>query len=354
MQVVFVACCRIADDPAQTPDLVACRRRRVSVICGKGSCIHMKPPNACSRPTAACVINHHNYGAFIGEAVRGALRQTVPFDEIIVVDDGSSPEHLGRVREACAIDPRIRLVEKSNQGQLSCFNVGFERSTADILFFLDADDFWDAGYLEAALAVYTRRPDISFIMAARRLCFEDGRTEEQRFTDRDLGYSVVLCHRSLNWVGAPTSCLSVRREVLACFLPFEARQAWKTCADECLVYGTSLAGARKFALGSVHVNYRIHGANAWHGRSQDISVALLRRFEGLRLVESLRRKLAIPADLGALAPLEFRTLESTNWRDFRKYAEIIMNSGLGIQSKFGALFNLSLTHWFGRKRETRG
>jgi len=306
-----------------------------------------------NRPTTACLINHYNYGAFIGDAVRGALSQTIPFDEIIVVDDGSSPEHLARVREACGSDPRVKLIEKPNGGQLSCFNVGFERSTADIVFFLDADDHWDPGYLAAVLDVYERRKDVSFVMAARRVCYPDGRTEEQRYSDRDLGYSVVLCHRYPSWIGANTSCCSARREVLACFLPFEERGGWRTCADECLVYGTSLAGARKFALGAVHVNYRVHGSNAWHGRHQSASDLLRRRLEAMRLLESIRVKLSLPADLGVLAPIEFRTRGPTSWRDFRTYAEVVLNSGMGMLGKLGALLNLALTHWFGRKREHR-
>lgn len=309
----------------------------------------MTPP----RPTTARLINHHNYGAFVADAVRSALNQSVAFDEILVVDDGSSPEHLAQVREACATDPRVKLIEKENGGQLSCFNTGFEASTAEILFFLDADDFWDPGYLEAVLEVYRRRSDVSCVLASHRERHADGRVRERRSADRDLGYSIVRCHRFPRWVGAPTSCLSARREVLARFLPFGAGSGWRTCADECLVYGTSLAGARKFALGEVFVNYRIHGGNAWHGRRAGVSGLLMRRLEGLRLVESMRIRCSIPSELACLAPLEFRTVESPTWRDFREYAAVILDARLGFHTKIGLLFSLSLTHWFGRKRERK-
>lgn len=304
-----------------------------------------------NRPTTACLINHFNYGAFVGDAVRGALQQTTPFDEILVVDDGSRAEDLNMVRKACAMDARVQLVEKPNGGQLSCFNVGFERSRADILFFLDADDFWDPDYLAAALSIYEHRADVSFVAAARRLCFADGTKKEERLVNRDLGFSVVRCHRHPHWVGAPTSCISARRSVLAKFLPFEAQSAWKTCADECLVYGTSIAGARKYEMGAMHVNYRVHGTNAWHGQRQGAADLLWRRLEGMRMCELLRQKLALPDDLAALAPLEFRTVQAPTARDFRHYREVIANSGMGATSKLGALFDLSMTYWFGRKRE---
>ena len=306
-----------------------------------------------NRPTTACLINHFNYGAFVGDAIRSALEQTIAFDEVVVVDDGSRPQDLDQLRKARGSDPRVQLIEKTNGGQLSCFNVGFEHTRADILFFLDADDYCDPGYLAAALQVYERRPDISFVAASRRLCFADGTCKEERLVDRDVGFSVVRCHRHPHWVGAPTSCISARRTILAQFLPFDAHSTWRTCADECLVYGTSLAGARKFEMGAMHVNYRLHDKNAWHGKRQDASDILWRRLEGMRMCELLRNKFGLPDDLAALAPLEFRTVQLPTSRDFRHYREVVINSGLGMTSKLMALVDLSMTYWFGRKREPK-
>ena len=90
----------------------------------------------------SCIVTSYNYGRFVAEAVESILRQTVPMDEIIVVDDGSTdgtPEML-RARYA---DGCIKLIEKRNEGQLSCFNRGFEESTGDLIFFLDADDLYE-------------------------------------------------------------------------------------------------------------------------------------------------------------------------------------------------------------------
>ncbi len=37
-----------------------------------------------------CIIDNYNYVFFFSEAIESALSQSVPFDEIIIVDDGSS------------------------------------------------------------------------------------------------------------------------------------------------------------------------------------------------------------------------------------------------------------------------
>src|SRR5690242_11531263 len=40
----------------------------------------------------SCLINNFNYAHYVSEAVESALAQTIAFDEIIVVDDGSTDE----------------------------------------------------------------------------------------------------------------------------------------------------------------------------------------------------------------------------------------------------------------------
>ena len=39
---------------------------------------------------ATCIINNYNYGELLKEAIQSCLEQTRKFDEIIIVDDGSS------------------------------------------------------------------------------------------------------------------------------------------------------------------------------------------------------------------------------------------------------------------------
>lgn len=59
------------------------------------------------------IIPAHNRGALIERTLLSALDQSVPFDEIIVVDDGSTdntPEVLQRFSD------RVRYIRTTNQG----------------------------------------------------------------------------------------------------------------------------------------------------------------------------------------------------------------------------------------------
>ena len=86
---------------------------------------------------ATVVINNYNYAQFLDAAIQGALQQTYPAVEVIVVDDGSvdgSRHVISRYRDA------VTNVLKPNGGQASALNAGFARSSGDVVIFADADD----------------------------------------------------------------------------------------------------------------------------------------------------------------------------------------------------------------------
>jgi glycosyltransferase involved in cell wall biosynthesis len=71
-------------------------------------------------------------------------------NKIIVVDDGSTDETSQIVQNLAS--PMIELVRTSNQGVAIARNLGIEQSKALWIAFLDADDVWRAGKLQAQLA----------------------------------------------------------------------------------------------------------------------------------------------------------------------------------------------------------
>ena len=68
---------------------------------------------------------------------------------IIVVDDGSHDNTAAIIRQLGS--PLIELVRTPNQGVARARNLGIEKANADWIAFLDADDLWMPGKLEAQL-----------------------------------------------------------------------------------------------------------------------------------------------------------------------------------------------------------
>jgi glycosyltransferase involved in cell wall biosynthesis len=104
-------------------------------------------------PTFSVVIPTHGRPALLREAIESVLSQTVGDLECIVVDDASD--------EAPAVptDPRVRLVRRTvNGGPAAARNTGIEHASGRYVAFLDDDDVYAPGRLEAALAAHARAP----------------------------------------------------------------------------------------------------------------------------------------------------------------------------------------------------
>ena len=167
-----------------------------------------------------CLINNYNYRQYVLDAIESALHQTVPFHELILVDDGSTDGSVDAIRARFADEPKLQVMVKENEGQLSCFNAGWAVSTGDIVFFLDADDTYEPTYVEETLQVYRINPHVDFVFSQFREFGEAAtRTEGLDLPDLDLGCSLIPTLFTGQWIGAPTSCLSMRRGLLSKILP---------------------------------------------------------------------------------------------------------------------------------------
>lgn len=98
------------------------------------------PPDS---PVVSIIMPAYNSAAFVAEAIESVLRQTYPFLELIIVDDGSTDDTAAIVERYAAADARVRLIRCRNSGKPSIArNIGIGQATGDYLSFLDSDDYW--------------------------------------------------------------------------------------------------------------------------------------------------------------------------------------------------------------------
>ena len=98
---------------------------------------------------------------FVEAAVRSALDNGPGVVEVIVVDDGSRDSGADIV--VAIDDPRIKLIRKANGGVSSARNVGLDHATGDWIAFLDADDFWLPGFVDAIQRLIARYPQCAMV-----------------------------------------------------------------------------------------------------------------------------------------------------------------------------------------------
>lgn len=103
--------------------------------------------------SVSVVVPTYDREELIERAVRSALDQTVEVLEVLVVDDASR-DGTGRALESLA-DPRIRYVRHpENRGGARARNTGIDLATGSYVAFLDSDDEWLPGKIEAQLDVF--------------------------------------------------------------------------------------------------------------------------------------------------------------------------------------------------------
>lgn len=273
------------------------------------------------------VVTSYNYLRFLGEALDNALRQSRPPSRVIVVDDGSTDGSADWLQEHYGSDPRVVLRLGSNQGQLAAFRCGLEAAEADVVCFLDADDRWAPDYLEKIGALFDARKDIDFVFSDLHLFGDQEGVIRYAREAQDLGYTALATAADKYWYGAPTSAIALRRAwAERCLdLPPSMQATWRLSADNCLVFGASVLGARKYYLPTGSVGYRIHGKNGWWSQ-RDANSMYLNRMRSFALIAHYAQRAGIDDSSLELAKLEFLTKPAATWADARRYARLAWRS----------------------------
>ncbi|MCI8550038.1 MAG: glycosyltransferase [Lachnospiraceae bacterium] len=89
------------------------------------------------------VIPVYNVEDYLRECLDSVTGQAVPFDEIVVVNDGSEDGSLSICREYCRKYPQIKLLNQENKGLSAARNLGMAYAKSEYLIFLDSDDYLD-------------------------------------------------------------------------------------------------------------------------------------------------------------------------------------------------------------------
>lgn len=100
-----------------------------------------------SQTSVTVVVPVYNGELLIARCLESVFRQSYCGDiEVVVVDDGSTDRTV-EVVEGFK-DSRISVISQKNQGPAAARNAGIERAKGQYLAFLDADDYWEPGFLE--------------------------------------------------------------------------------------------------------------------------------------------------------------------------------------------------------------
>jgi glycosyltransferase involved in cell wall biosynthesis len=229
-------------------------------------------------PFFTVLIDTYNYGEFIEEAVASALRQNFPAEEreILVVDDGSTDDTQERLQK---FGEAIRYFKKSNGGQASAFNFGFEQARGEVIALLDADDIWLPEKLGRVYEAFEMHPGAG--MVYHRVHLWDGARDISEDTYFTAVSGRVTENKSalLRYPMVGTSCLAFRREALRKLVPVPESLRFQADAylTALIIFVAEVAAVPEF-LGK----YRLHGANLFQANAERVSRRQIARRMAMR------------------------------------------------------------------------
>jgi glycosyltransferase involved in cell wall biosynthesis len=205
------------------------------------------------------IINNYNYARFVGQAIESAIMVDWQDKEIIVVDDGSTDESRAVIG---AFDDRIIPIFIGNGGQAQAANVGFNRSTGDMVIFLDSDDLLLPSVAKQVVAAW--RPGIAKVQYGVMFVDQTLRSlgvQWPVYTEHD---TPELVSRSMRQSGAyrnsPTSGNVWSRDFLVEAFPLPTREQGLQWIDTYLNKLAPFFGA-VVSLTSPQCLYRRHAVN---------------------------------------------------------------------------------------------
>lgn len=119
------------------------------------------------QPKVSVIIPNYNHSAHVVSAINAFVKQTLPPDEIIVVDDASTDDSAERIARVAEKHREVRLVQRrSNGGPNVAIMDGLAEASGTYVCAAAADDRVAREFLERSVAVLEANPKAA-------LCFSD-------------------------------------------------------------------------------------------------------------------------------------------------------------------------------------
>ena len=157
-------------------------------------------------PRVSVVVPHYNESRLLRETIRSVEAQSFTDWEIVIVDDGSTPEHRRVI--APLAGPRVRIVEQTNQGPAAASQRAMDLARGTYIAFLDHDDLWHPAKLEQDVRALDEHPELDLVFCGFQWIDDVGepiaaphRAPAERFDAR------ALC---IDYCIGPTATVTIR------------------------------------------------------------------------------------------------------------------------------------------------
>lgn len=175
------------------------------------------------KPRISIIVPAYNEANGLPLSVATLHAQTVPFDEIIVVDNNSRDQTASIARKL-----GCRVVGETKQGLSNARNAGAVAAKGEIVCFMDADGEMSPTWLEEALPLFDD-PEISAVSGKNIFRHTDPATEDWYNIYTRLAYASVRAGQRRNRTFLVGNNMAIKRQVfldLGGFKPVIGEDCW--------------------------------------------------------------------------------------------------------------------------------
>jgi glycosyltransferase involved in cell wall biosynthesis len=152
-----------------------------------------------------------NKELLLNRSIDSILKQTFSNFELICINAGSNDNSLHILQSYN--DYRIKIYSQDNLGISAAKNFGVSVSKYDIIAFLDADDEWDANYLNEIYFLYSNYPTCEAYITAYQCNYDNYNRKVIVKSDKEHGIlSDYFNFRLLGW-GVHTSSMALLKSI---------------------------------------------------------------------------------------------------------------------------------------------
>ncbi len=155
------------------------------------------------------IIPVFNRSALIRRAVDSVLSQSLPPDEIIVVDDGSTDDTLRILKN---YERKIKIIAQKNRGVSTARNAGIREAKGDWVALLDSDDEWLPKKLEYAVEYIRNNPAIK-IFQCEEIWIRNGKRVNPKIKHKKLSGNIFK--ESLPLCIISPSAVIIKKEIFS-------------------------------------------------------------------------------------------------------------------------------------------
>lgn len=166
-------------------------------------------------PIVSVIIPVFNSQKYIEKTLLSVLEQTYKNYEVIIIDDGSQDNSLDIINKIKNRfnEEKITILKQNHRGAGAARNRGVQHAKADLIAFLDSDDFWFPEKLKKVVNIFNVKPEVDLVSHDLIRIYQNGYQEKlqlhRRYNPR-IDYFVNLY--KINCLA--TSTVTIRKSIL--------------------------------------------------------------------------------------------------------------------------------------------